>query len=385
MHELGDPQEKIKVMHVAGTSGKTSTCYYIAKMLQLSGRKVGLTVSPHVDEVNERVQINCEPLDEIEFLKLFDEFTQLPAMKNKNITYFGMLVAFAYWVFAKKKVDYAVIEVGMGGRLDATNVIKNKNKICVITDIGLDHTQFLGKDLVSIAKEKSGIIHTNNETFVANQDSEVLEVFKSVATKNNSNLHVLPKAEINKAPKTLPPFQKRNWSLAKLAFEFVAKRDNLETKNALSKSAETNIPARMEEFKIGDKTVITDGSHNAQKISALCEGIKQQHGGNDVAVMVSFASGKDSTLKESLSSLKEISNTLIVTEFGGQQDLIRKPISPKKIAEIAKKVGFKNIKVNEDPEIAFDQLLKTSESIKLVTGSFFLLNHVRPNIRRIIS
>ena len=141
MEYLGNPQDKVQVIHVAGTSGKTSTCYYIAALLHGAGYKVGHTVSPHVDEINERVQINLEPLPETQFCEALSEFSDLVAGFDQQLSYFEVMVALAYWYFAKVGVDYAVIEVGLGGRIDGTNVVTRGDKISVITNIGFDHTK----------------------------------------------------------------------------------------------------------------------------------------------------------------------------------------------------------------------------------------------------
>lgn len=115
MKLLGDPQENYHVIHVAGTSGKTSTSYYLAALLAKSDKKVGLTVSPHVDEVNERLQINLKPLSEKDYTKALSEFLEIIHKARINPTYFELLIAFAFWEFARQKVDYAVVEVGLGG------------------------------------------------------------------------------------------------------------------------------------------------------------------------------------------------------------------------------------------------------------------------------
>src|SRR5688572_10716165 len=123
MDYLGNPQDKLKIIHVAGTSGKTSTCYYSAALLKAAGKKVGLTVSPHVDEINERVQIDLVPMPEEAFCRDMTEFLGLVKKSELEPSYFEVLLAFAYWEFVRHRVEYAVIEVGMGGLTDATNVV----------------------------------------------------------------------------------------------------------------------------------------------------------------------------------------------------------------------------------------------------------------------
>jgi len=381
MQALGNPQDKLKIIHVAGTSGKTSTASYIAKMLQLSGHTVGMTVSPHVDTVSERAKIDMKPLDENEFINLFSEFIELPAVKSIQITYFGLLVAFAYWVFARKHVDYAVIEVGMGGRLDATNVISRRDKVCVITDIGLDHTQFLGKDLPSIAGEKAGIITQGNDVFVAAQAEEVMEVFKKKAKQQHAILHVLSSND-SSTPHSLPLFQQRNWSLARFVYDYVADRDNLPkaSEAMILQSAKMVIPARMEIIQYHNKTLIVDGSHNGQKLGALSSSIKEKYPSKSIAALVGFVEGKDTALHDGLAALRDITNTLVITSFRGGQDVWRESYLTSTVAAAAKKQGFSDISVVEKPQEALKELLKRPEEILLITGSFFLLNYIRPLI-----
>ncbi len=380
MEQLGNPQEKPEIIHIAGTSGKTSTAYYLSDMLRATNKKIGLTVSPHVDSILERVQINNSPLAKEEFINLFGQFIQLPAIKKMNITYFGLMVAFAFYVFAQKKVDYAVIEVGMGGRLDATNVITNPGKICVITDIGLDHTQFLGKDLRSIATEKAGIIQPNNQVFVAEQPSEVMQVFESTSKKQSATLHVMPADKIASAPGVLAEFQKRNWALANTVFEYIESRDNLQVINALD--APRTVPARMESINVNDALVVLDGSHNAQKITTLSTSLQKKYPNTPAAILFSMVDGKDESLYESLRALRRISGVIIVTAFTKSQDVYRNAMEPKHIEKQAQLAGFDEVIVVKDPKSAFELLRSRKEKLQLVTGSFFLLNHVRPLMKK---
>lgn len=380
MRLLGNPQDNPRSVHVAGTSGKTSTCYYLSQFLSTESNNVGLSVSPNVEKISERVQINNESISDQEFFELFDRFINLSEVQSVDITYFGLIVAFAFWVFAQKKVDYSVIEVGMGGRLDATNVITNPNKISVITDIGLDHTKFLGDTLDKIAREKAGIILPNTDVFMARQADVVCDVIKDVCRNNNATLHILKNEVIEQAPQILPPFQRRNWSLAKMVYEYVAKRDGLAQldKQKIQKTLDTKIPARMEIVKYKGKTVILDGSHNAQKINALVEGIKEKFPGQKFCTIISMVEGKDSNLNQSLRSLQEVTDNLIVTEFTIAQDIKRQPISAEKIAAIAREEGFKSVDLERDTSNALECSMKSEANFIIITGSFFLLNHIRP-------
>ncbi|MEI7682740.1 MAG: Mur ligase family protein [Candidatus Saccharibacteria bacterium] len=379
MNELGNPQEKVKIIHVAGTSGKTSTCYYISDMLQRTGKTVGLTVSPHVDNINERVQLDGQPLPEAEFCRLFGEFVDLPAVKNNKPSYFGLLVAFAYWVFASQAVDYAVVEVGLGGRLDATNIIKNPNKIAVITDIGLDHTAMLGHDVVTIAGEKAGIIQAGNLVVMNRQGQPVLDAVKRRADKVGASLGVM---EVVKAPKQLPLFQQRNWCLARAAVELLAERDSfLFTDSQAKASAQTIIPARMEIKSIGNKTLIFDGAHNNQKILALCKSVKEKYTDQKIAAIVSFSHDKNDNLDEKMLALHAAIDHLIITTFQVEQDLPRWSIDSELVKSSAIKAGIKSLEVVPEPVKALAVLRDRPETVLLITGSFYLLNLIRPLIK----
>lgn len=261
MKYLGNPQDKLRVVHIAGTSGKTSTAYYIAAMLHAGGYKVGLTVSPHVDGINERVQINGRPLEEAAFTKEFTRFLKLIEQFDDEPTYFEVLIAFVYWLFYKRSVDYEVIEVGLGGLLDGTNVAKRPDKICVITDIGLDHMDVLGQTVDKIAAQKAGIIHPHNKVFSYVQSDKVMAVIRNVAAKNQAELHeITPSAR--STPSDLPLFQRRNWYLANKVSEYILGTNGQSlSPAALATTVQTLVPARMEAIEVGDKTVIIDGSH----------------------------------------------------------------------------------------------------------------------------
>ena len=182
---LGNPQEKIKCIHVAGTNGKGSTSHMLASILQEAGYKVGLYTSPHLKDFRERVKINGKDISK-EFVTDFIN-THKSFFESNDMSFFEMSVGLAFDYFAKEKVDIAVIEVGMGGRLDATNVITPL--VSVITNIGLDHTQFLGNTLEAIAVEKAGIIKPNIPVIIGEFTAETKTVFGIKAKECNSEIY----------------------------------------------------------------------------------------------------------------------------------------------------------------------------------------------------
>ena len=184
-NHLGNPEKNLKCIHVAGTNGKGSTSHMLASILQEAGYKVGLYTSPHLKDFRERIKINGIEISEnfvCDFINTNKVF-----FEANDMSFFEMTVGLAFDYFTKEKVDIAIIEVGMGGRLDATNIINPL--ISVVTNIGLDHTQFLGTTLEAIAFEKAGIIKPKIPVVIGEYTSETKPVFLEKALGNNSNIY----------------------------------------------------------------------------------------------------------------------------------------------------------------------------------------------------
>jgi dihydrofolate synthase/folylpolyglutamate synthase len=170
---LKNPQNEFKSVHVAGTNGKGSTSHMLASVLQEAGYKVGLYTSPHLKDFRERIKINGKMIDEVEVIQFVDDY--ITHFEKINLSFFEWTVGLAFHYFAKNKVDIAIIETGLGGRLDSTNVIQPE--VSVITNIGIDHVQFLGGTLSKIAFEKAGIIKHNIPVVIGETQDEVEQVF----------------------------------------------------------------------------------------------------------------------------------------------------------------------------------------------------------------
>ena len=186
---LNFPEKKFKTIHVAGTNGKGSSSHMIASVLQEAGYKVGLYTSPHLKDFRERIKINgkeVKKIDVINFIKKNRDF-----LSENKLSFFEMTVGLAFDCFAKQQVDVAVIEVGLGGRLDSTNIITPE--VSVITNIGLDHTQFLGETLPEIAFEKAGVIKTNVPVVIGEFQIETFPIFEGIAKEKNAPLFLASK------------------------------------------------------------------------------------------------------------------------------------------------------------------------------------------------
>lgn len=383
MDYLGNPQDSYKVIHIAGTSGKTSTAYYVAALLTAAGKKTGLAVSPHVDALNERVQVVMRPLPEAVFIHEMNEFLTLMDRSGMELSYFEILTAFAFWEFARQRVEYAVIEVGVGGLLDNTNVIARDDKVCVLTDIGYDHMGVLGTTLAEIAAHKAGIIGWRNTVFTHGQEPQVMQAFAARARQMEADMHIVarPMAAHTAQFGFLPLFQQRNFSLARKVVRYVLDRDGgTVTREQEKLAAHTVIPARMEIRKAAGKTIVVDGAHNPQKLHALMQSVRAQYPDTDIAVLVGFAKSR-TPANRSNAGIREVANVaahIILTSFSVNRLQPHDSDSPASAAATLRDIGFAPYEIAEDPVHAFRLLLQRPEPVAVVTGSFYLLNTIRP-------
>lgn len=180
---LGNPQTSLRCIHVAGTNGKGSVCSLLAGILQSAGYRVGLYTSPHLRQFNERIRINGEMISDADIAHL--AHVMMPEIEREHTTFFEVTTAMAFAYFAKEKVDVAIIETGMGGRLDATNVMKNP-MATVITSIDFDHMEYLGNDLITIAGEKAGIFKQGSPVIIGEERDVLIDCFKAHAVQKNT-------------------------------------------------------------------------------------------------------------------------------------------------------------------------------------------------------
>ncbi|HEX9153789.1 MAG TPA: Mur ligase family protein [Candidatus Saccharimonadales bacterium] len=382
MDFVGNPQDIPKAIHIAGTSGKTSTAYYAAALLGQSGKKVGLLVSPHVELLNERVQINLEPLEERTFCDELAIFLDVVEGSGIVLTHAELLYSFAYWEFARQGVDYIVVEVGMGGTYDATNTISRPDKICAIADVGADHINVLGDNLTQITEHKAGIINTQNNVFCHRQNLEVMAVIRSVCDQRHANLYVLD-TNIDLDLHFLPLFQRRNFSLAANVVEFAIRRDNDSrlSKAQLLVAAKTIIPSRMEIHRVGNKTVVTDGAHNVQKIHALRESVQDYFPGKSIAVMTAFMGGRGRKIEELTAELAALKPShVIVTPLLSEEGRPAR-IAPEEVTAAFALAGIEATMILDQAE-AYNTLLRCPEEVLLITGSLHLPTQLHKAIQR---
>jgi len=276
---LKNPQHKFKSIHVAGTNGKGSSSHMLASILQEAGYKVGLYTSPHLKDFRERIKINGKVVSKpfvIGFIKRNKTF-----LDANKLSFFEMTVGMAFDYFAKQKVDIAVIEVGLGGRLDSTNIITPE--VSLITNIGLDHVQFLGNTLSLIASEKAGIIKPNIPVVISETQPETQAVFTAFAERNNSPIHFADQVASEDFTTDLKgSYQSKNikgviQSIKQLQQKgFVISNQNIKT-GLLNTVKNTDLKGRWQTLGTNPK-VICDTAHNKEGLTlAIQQLLKETH------------------------------------------------------------------------------------------------------------
>ena len=275
---LNNPEDKFKSVHVAGTNGKGSTSHMLASVLQEAGYKVGLYTSPHLKDFRERIKINGKLISEAFVVSFVSKHQRY--FKENQLSFFEMTVGMAFDYFAKQKVDIAIIEVGLGGRLDSTNIITPE--VSVITNIGLDHTQFLGNTLAKIAYEKAGIIKRKRPCIIGTSTSETKIVFEQLAKERGSNLYYAEQGEpcpyetdllgsyqkenSKTALTTLGVLQSLSWSVGKEAI----------TNGFKNVVKNTGLQGRWQQLNANPLT-ICDTAHNKEGLSYVIPQLLKQN------------------------------------------------------------------------------------------------------------
>ena len=407
---LHNPQDKIKTIHVAGTSGKGSTCFYLSSLLINHGFKVGLTLSPHLLDVRERMLINNQLISQKEFVDYFNQF--IPAVikardeKYGCPNYFEFFLLLSFYIFAAQKVDYIVLETGIGGLLDSSNVVTRPDKLCLLTKFGLDHTSVLGPNIKSIATQKAGIIHEYNPVFSAAQIKVAQNILIKTAqnhqttvnfvTQNNSFKNIksnqssisydfispmlnLCLLNIN----TIGVFQVENTALALTAFLFLSCRDNFvfdETKIRQT-FLETKFYGRMDLHLVKNKPIILDGAHNPQKFRAMIKSLKLFFPHQKFTVVLAYK--KRSDFFQMINLITPISDHIIITS------LIQKDRNASHYLDNRKKLNLifrKNSQINFQiiPNYisAFNTAIKSNSPV-LITGSLYLVGNLYPLVAKL--
>lgn len=383
---LGNPQNAFKSIHVGGTSGKGSVGYMAAAILREAGYNVGLHTSPHLERINERIQVNGKEISDKDFIELVRNVQPVVEKIRKEKkwgkpTYFETIVAITFQYFKKKKVDVAVVEVGLGGTLDATNVLKPK--VAVLTNVGLDHTHILGKTVEKIAKDKVGIIKEGINVITAATQKKVLKIINERCKEKRANLTI-----IRKHP-SVPPLglvgehQKIN---AACAIEAVKKSGLKVTEVAIKRAlARVRIPGRFEILSVpksfvlcSESCVILDGAHNPVKIHALVRALRSCFPKRKLIFI--FAAKKTKDYEAMLKKLVPLAKRIYFSPFKATTDYgKRQSVPPREMMKFVKTIWNGECKTARNSEEAIQKALRAANDgdIIVVTGSLYLVGEVR--------
>lgn len=391
---LGNPQDKIKVIHVAGTNGKGSTVSYMENCLIEGGYKVGTYISPSLFRFEERIKINGRPIEERDFVHCLSKTKEgVDILVEKGYaphTEFEIFTAMAFWYFQMENVDFAIMEVGLGGRLDATNVVK-KPEVCVLTPIALDHGAVLGHTYEEVAKEKAGIIKKGVPVVSAPQEPKALEVIKAKAHSCNAPLTVASFERANRKSLGMQgstfSFEEKVWTtrligkhqvengiLALTALKQIQKKWPIKI-DALQKGVEKTLwPCRLEQV-CKNPTILLDGAHNPHGAKALYESLKEI-----------LPEGKKPVMLVGVLADKEVDGVLEIMSPLIGKAIATEPDSPRK--ETAETLE-KKLKAFSKDVIAISSWKKAlsycckhvkKDDVLVIFGSFYLVGPVRQEL-----
>jgi dihydrofolate synthase/folylpolyglutamate synthase len=372
LRELGDPHRAYPTIHVGGTSGKSSTATMIAAALQAAGRRTGLHTKPHLRSMTERARIDGTAILPERFATLLDNM--MPAIERTTAqhgrpTYYETLLGLAFTYFAQERVDIAVIEVGLGGRLDGTNVIVPL--VAAITSIGFDHTEVLGSTLEAIAFEKAGIAKPGVPLVLAAVPAPAAAVIERYAAEVGAPVvHVRITNDV--AVPVLGIFQRINAATAITVLEQLGAGLRPSREAIVRGFAALAIPGRMELIE-GKPAVLFDVAHNVEKATSLVASLRERFAGRRIHYVVAISESKDA--RHILEVLAELPSTFTFTSFSTAG---RRAIPPARLAATAESFGSWG-RVIGDPIEALTVTRRVSEidDLVVVTGSTFVVAELR--------
>ena len=400
MDRIGNPQDSYPVIHITGTNGKGSVAAMITSVLAQMGLKVGLNISPHIISFRERFQINGQLISKSKVVSLLEYIMpHLNKMDKKEEdfapSFFEVVTAMAFHYFRQEKVDVAVIEVGLGGKYDASNVIK-KPLVSVITTVGLDHRKILGNTENEISKEKAGIIKPGAPVVSGVTRPVIRRVIEKIAKENGADtyffwrdFYVQPqKMSIghnlfnyvgenhhNDLPLSLNgAHQYQNAAIAIKTLEIASKRVNMKLSSDILKKGLSKVqwPGRFELLKAFGKGIILDGAHNPDGTRTFVESVRNYFGNQKIRLLFGVLDDKD--YMNNIRLLSPISSEVIVTKVSSHRST-----SPEKVFREWKKY-VDNVIYIENPEIAFYELLNTEKPVVFCVGSLYLVSEIRQAI-----
>ncbi len=369
LSRLGNPQDKFSSIHFAGTNGKGSTAAMLASIFQEGGYRVGLYTSPHLEDFCERIRINGQFIDQEQVLKYARAVREV---EDDPLTFFELATAIGFLHFAEEGVDLAVVETGLGGRLDATNVLKPL--VSVITTIGRDHTQQLGSSVEEIAFEKAGIIKPGKPVVVGALPAEAMEVVREQAAVKGSRFVPL-------VMDLIPPniqiglegaHQRRNANLALGVADVLAATGGPSVdRDAVWRGLEeVRWPGRLETVS-NEPWVVLDGAHNPDAMAAVREFLEENLDGRRLRLI--FGAMADKDIRGMLAEILPLADEVIVTA-----PKLKRAASPEVLAEIVSPFDIEPV-VCQDVSTALEKVSSemAQDEVLLITGSFFLIGEAK--------
>lgn len=392
--QLGYPHKNYKVIHVGGTNGKGSVCMFLESILTSAGYKVGVYTSPHLQHISERLAIGKNRISEDELVSIVNKIKPIISVmvKNNNTpTFFEIITAIAFYYFSCKKVDFAIIEVGLGGRYDATNIVDSE--VLIITNVSLEHQNILGKNIEDIALEKAGLIKKNIPVITAAK-GDSLKIIEMVANKRNLSIYKIDNEKWKRIncnqisqdfiikgilkhysvrTQMLGEYQGENIALTIVAIENLQMNGIYITDaNILDGVEKTVNPGRME-FVGYEPGILLDGAHNKAGMDSLANSLRNDFYYNKLIVILGILTDKN--IPPMLSIIVPLADVVITTKSNISRDC-----EPSKLRDMIAKLDKKKeviIKEKVIDAIKFAISIAEKSDIICITGSLFIVGKAR--------
>lgn len=392
MEKLGNPQDQLKFIHIAGTNGKGTTASFIASILKETNIKTGLFTSPHLEVINERIQINQEYITDDSFIQYTDRVApyvqEVEAELSETLYSFEILTAVAFVYFAEKNCDLVVLETGIGGRLDSTNVISTP-EVAVVTSIGLDHMGMLGNTIEDIAKEKAGIIKPKGSVVMFHSEGSVKKVFESKAAQEDASLRMINPENINLVSfstkgqtfhyknfqnlelQMIGEHQLSNAALAIEAAQALQRKGYDLSDQAIKAGLKNAFWAGRMETLLEEPLVIVDGAHNEQGVMQLSKNLRSLFPGRKVTFIIGMM--KDKAYMEMIDQISDLADQFLTISPDPWRGF-----DAETVASELNSRGFHAQSLEEPAEISHYIYNKAEkDEIIIVFGSLYLVGDLR--------
>ncbi|MFP4544931.1 MAG: bifunctional folylpolyglutamate synthase/dihydrofolate synthase [Candidatus Kapaibacterium sp.] len=393
----GNPHSKYPSVHIAGTNGKGSTASMLASVFMEAGYKTGLYTSPHISDFNERIKVNGIMIDDDSLISLASPL--LDEAESNEGTFFEITTVMAFKYFEMEKVDIAIIETGMGGRFDSTNIITPE--LSIITDIDMDHSEYLGDTLKDIAFEKAGVIKNDVPALISDEKTELREVWRNKAAETGSKIYYTdnyvlrertcdlslntrltissPEKNFDIESPLAGIHQTKNIRAVCAAFDILQDKFNINENNLLDgiSKVRTNsgLSARVELLR-ESPPIVADVAHNPAALNTLSQTLKECGYENKWDFL--FAAMNDKDIRGMIKSITPHVSALIVT-----RPKIERAAKAIRIADIASEEGIKNIIIIENTARAAEFTFKNCQNL-IIAGSFYLAGEALPVIKDLL-